>query len=93
MKIDNVNNITNFNSIASDKAVKKSTAEEKTPCTTDRVEIGIGMTKEEENLGIKDMILRSEKQGISPERLEALKKKISQNEYHVNTEDIVKSIF
>ncbi len=93
MKIDNINNIPNYNSIPSDKAVKKTVAEEKASYNTDRVEIGIRMTAEDENLSIKDSILRSEKQGISPERLEALKQKISQNQYYVSTEEIVKSIF
>jgi anti-sigma28 factor (negative regulator of flagellin synthesis) len=92
MKIDNINNITSYNSIPSDKTVKKNNAEEKAAYSSDRVEIGTRTTVVKEYLNVKDRIIQAEKQGASQERLDALKKKISQNEYQVDTEDIAKSI-
>jgi len=92
MKIDNLGNISNYSNISSERAVKKNVNEEKTANSTDRVEIGLRTTTEEASAQIKDNIIKAEKQKISSERLDAIKNKIRNNEYHVDTEEIVKSI-
>ena len=92
MKIDNMGNISNYNNISSDKTAKKPVKEEKTAGSTDRVEIGVRTSVEEASAQIKDNIIKSEKQKISSERLDAIKNKIKNNEYHIDTEEIVKSI-
>lgn len=92
MKIDNINNIPNYNAITADKTVKKSANGEVIPYSADKVDIGTRTSVEDAASSIKDNILNVEKKGASSEKLEALKKKISQGEYKVDTKDIVKSI-
>jgi anti-sigma28 factor (negative regulator of flagellin synthesis) len=95
MKIDNFGGISNYNNISSDRAVKKPAKEETALSqknTTDRVEIGVRTSTEDARTQIKENIIRSEKQKISSERLEAIRNKIRQNEYRVDTDEIVKSI-
>jgi anti-sigma28 factor (negative regulator of flagellin synthesis) len=95
MKIDNYGGISSYNKISSDKAVRKTANEETAASkksTTDRVEIGVRTSADQASAQIKENILRSEKQRISNERLESIKSKIKQNEYRIDTDEIVKSI-
>lgn len=95
MKIDNYGSISSYNNISSEKAVKRTAKDETvavTKGTTDRVEIGVRPTPNEASAQIKESILRTEKKKTSSEKLEALKNKIKNNEYHVDTDEIVKSM-
>ncbi len=95
MKIDNYGGISSLSNISSDKTARrpvKDDAAASSKSATDRVEIGVKTSAEEAGAQIKEDILRVENQKTSSERLEAIKNRIKQNEYHVNTEEIVKSI-
>lgn len=95
VKIDNYGGISSLNNISSDKTLRKP-AKDETPVsskgTTDRVEIGVRTSAEEASAQIKENILRAESQKTSNEKLEAIKNRIKQNKYHVDTEEIIKSI-
>jgi Anti-sigma-28 factor, FlgM. len=92
MKIDNINNISNYSAVSSDKTAKRPTVKEGKAPSSDRVEIGARPSAEDAGLKIRDNILKTEKQSISSERLEAIKNRVSLGEYRVDTKDIVKSI-
>lgn len=91
MKINHVGSVSSYNSVTPEKTVKISDNESK-PCSADRVEISIKPTVNDVETKIKENILRADKQKITQDKLEALKQKISQNNYYVDTADIVKSI-
>lgn len=91
MRIDKIGSLSSLSKISSELAAKGAQKGQK-PCLSDRVEIGTKRSVEDINQKISENIQKLEKQRVTPERLEEIKKKISQNSYYVSTEEIVKKM-
>ena len=92
MRINNVDHITSYSSISKDNELKKQPASETGKYSTDRVEVASKPSVSQMEGKIKDNILKSQNQRTSSEKLDAIRDRISRNEYSVSTDDIIKSI-
>jgi len=92
MRINNADHINSYSSISKDNETKKLSVSETCKYSTDRVEVASKPSIDQIEVKIKDNILKTQNQKTSVEKLEAIKDRISRNEYSVNTDDIIKSI-
>ncbi|MDD4699520.1 MAG: hypothetical protein PHV07_04575 [Oscillospiraceae bacterium] len=92
MRINNADHINSYSSISKDNETKKLSGSETCKYSTDRVEVASKPSIDQIEVKIKDNILKTQNQKTSAEKLEAIKDRISRNEYSVNTDDIIKSI-
>ncbi|NLK40303.1 MAG: hypothetical protein GX303_08715 [Clostridiales bacterium] len=91
MRIDKVSPLLSSRPTTPEKSVKSADKQPKA-YSSDRIEIGEKVSIKEINQKLQENITKLEKQRITPERLEEIKEKISQNNYFVSTEEIVKKI-
>ncbi|MDF2567473.1 MAG: hypothetical protein K0R90_929 [Oscillospiraceae bacterium] len=91
MRIDKINQSPVLTPPVGDK-VKKEVASEKASRSTDRVEIQSQPSIDSVKKQIKENIIQNQKSQISAERLEAIKQKINQGEYYIDTNELVRSI-
>lgn len=92
MRINNMDHINSYNSMSKDNVAKKQPASESGKYTTDRVEVTSKPSIDQIEGKIKENVLKVQNQQTSLDKLQAIKDRISRNEYSVSTDDIVKSI-
>ena len=93
MRIDKTGQIIPASALTEGKALQKPAGKDpRSGFKTDRVDLTGGSSIGFMQSVIKNNIDKVQKQGVSAERLEAIKQKISEGRYYVNTDDIVKSM-
>lgn len=93
MRIDKTGQIVPPGAVGEGGSIKKPAAKgARSSFNTDRVEFTGGPSIGFMQSVVRGNIINLQKQGISAERLESIRQRISRNSYYVNTDDIVKAM-